>query len=72
MNRLSYQETIFLTLFYANLTLYHTIPTYNTPPSPGFLKTLWEKEKMLVMLFTQPQVLKTLRDKAFENMLGKG
>ena len=26
----------------------HTIPTFNDPEKEGFLKTLWEKDKMLV------------------------
>ena len=30
------------------LTLYHTIPIFNDPEIESFLKTLWEKEKMLV------------------------
>ena len=30
------------------LTLYHTIPTFNNPPERSLLKTLWEKEKMPV------------------------
>ena len=30
------------------LTLYHTIPTFNDPDKRSLLKTLWEKEKMLV------------------------
>ena len=30
------------------LTLYHTIPTFNDREVEDLLKTLWEKEKMLV------------------------
>ena len=30
------------------LSLYHTIPTFNTCENRKLLKTLWEKEKMLV------------------------
>ena len=40
-----------------SLTLYHTIPTFNDPERGYiFLKTFWEKEKMLVtsiFLFSQ-------------------
>ena len=32
----------------AVLTLYYTIPTFNDPLEGSLLKTLWEKEKMLV------------------------
>ena len=31
-----------------SFTLYHTILTFNDPQQRGLLKTLWEKEKMLV------------------------
>ena len=30
------------------LTLYNAIPTFNAPEKKSFLKTLWEKQKMLV------------------------
>ena len=30
------------------LTLYHIIKTFNAPDEKSLLKTLWEKEKMLV------------------------
>ena len=31
-----------------NLTLYHTTATFNNPEKEALIKTLWEKEKMLV------------------------
>ena len=31
-----------------NLSLYHTIPTFNNPDKEALFKILWEKEKMLV------------------------
>ena len=35
-------------LFGKRLTLHHTITTFNDPDREALLKTLWEKEKMLV------------------------
>ena len=35
------------------LTLYHTVTTFNYPEEKQLLKTLWEKEKMLVTIFPQ-------------------
>ena len=35
-------------MFSEELTLYHTVPTFNNPRGRSLLKTLWEKEKMLV------------------------
>ena len=47
------------------LTLYHTIPTFNDPQERSLLKTLWEKEKMLVTsIFSFSQnVFNTIKDK---------
>ena len=43
---LHYQEEIFS--FESPLTLHHTILTFKDPEGRSLLKTLWEKEKMLV------------------------
>ena len=46
------QQWIFISLLRikktVGLTLYHTIPAFKDPKKRKLLKTLWEKEKMLV------------------------
>ena len=54
-----FSPNVFKSLF---LTLYHIITAFNGPVQEAFLKTLWEKEKMLV----------TCKRGPFENNVGKG
>ena len=55
-------------------THYHTIQTLNHPQYEGLLKTLWEKEKMLVtnqhfLLFPQCFLLFTIQISKFQSRL---
>ena len=45
---LSNEKHVISGLAEGGLTLYHTFKTFNDPEKEAFLKTLWEKEKMLV------------------------
>ena len=54
-------ERVLYLLFGKGLTPYHTIPTFNALKKRSPLKTLWEKEKMLVTsIFTIPTMFSTI------------